>query len=127
MNKPLTLSDLVQLRIAAKRAEDDAIEARRNIDAQITALLPSEKTEGTVSEKLGDYKITVTYGVTRKVDAEEIRTNWDKLSSGAQEAIDWKPSLSVSKFRKLSDVEMAQLSKFIETKPSAPTVKIDIA
>jgi hypothetical protein len=51
--KPMTLQELINIRIAAKRAEDAAVQARRDVDAQIAELLKDPaKPEGAVSQKV---------------------------------------------------------------------------
>lgn len=124
--KPMTLTELIAARIAAKRAEDDAIAARREIDAEL-ALLLSDKdvTEGTVSAKENGFKVSVVYKVDRKVDAAALSKGWDSLSADAQAAFDWKPSVKVSALRKLEGADAAAAAVFITAKPASPSITIE--
>jgi hypothetical protein len=122
----LTISELVAARLAAKRAEDAAVQARRDIDEQITALLrPADKLEGTVSEKTGEYKISVTYKLSRAVNTEDLQKVWDKLTAEQQGAFKWKADVSVSALRKLDDKALTAVSKLITSKPASPTITIE--
>lgn len=124
--KPMTLTELIAARIAAKRAEDDAIAARREIDAEL-ALLLSDKDipEGTVSAKENGFKVSVVYKVDRKVDAAALSKGWDSLSADAQAAFDWKPSVKVSALRKLEAADAAAAAVFITAKPASPSITIE--
>ena len=53
--------------LEAKRREDEAIEARRKIEKEITEALDA-KTEGSITHKVGDYKVTLTQPIYRKID-----------------------------------------------------------
>ena len=122
----VTIEQLIAARLAAKRAEDAAIQARREIDEQITNLLrPADRLEGTVSEKAGEYKVSVTYKLSRKVSTEDLQKAWDKLSAEQQGAFKWKADVSVAALRKLDDKAQLGVSKFITSKPASPTITIE--
>lgn len=124
--KPMTLTELIAARIEAKRNEDAAIAARREIDAEL-ALLLSDKdvSEGTVSAKENGFKVSVVYKVDRKVDAAALSKGWDSLSADAQAAFDWKPSVKVSALRKLEGADAAAAAVFITAKPASPSITIE--
>lgn len=123
----ITINELVAARIAAKRAEDAAVKARREVDAQIAELLRDvNKPEGSISQKLPEgYKITVTYKLDRKVDTEALTKSWDKLPLDVQAAFKWSADLSVSQFRNLDEKAALNASQFFETKPASPSIKIE--
>lgn len=124
--KPMTLTELIAARIEAKRNEDAAIAARREIDAEL-ALLLSDKdiSEGTVSAKENGFKVSVVYKVDRKIDAAALSKGWDSLSADAQAAFDWKPSVKVSALRKLEGADAAAAAVFITAKPASPSITIE--
>ena len=126
--KALTITELVAARVAAKKAEDAAIQARRDLDEQISLALSSGKTEGTESRKIDELglKVSVTYGVTRKVDSEALSKAWAKLSDDEQAAFKWDAKVSVSTLRKLEGKSLTTVSKFIEYKPASPSVKVEL-
>lgn len=125
--KPMTINELIAARIAAKRAEDEAVQSRRDLDEQIALHLSTGKTEGTESLKLAELgaKVTVTYKVTRKVDSEKLTAAWGNLDAAQQSAFKWAADVSVSALRKLEGDNLVAVSKFIETKPAAPSVKVE--
>jgi hypothetical protein len=124
----VTLEQLVAARLSAKRAEDAAVAARREIDEQISNLLrPSDRLEGTVSQKAGEYKISVVYKLTRSVSTEDLQKAWDKLSAEQQQAFKWKADVSVAALRKLDDKAQLAVSKFITSKPASPSITIEAA
>jgi hypothetical protein len=123
----ISLSELIAARIAAKRAEDQAVAARREIDAQLAELMAdANKPEGSISRKTDDgYKLTVTYKIDRKVDTEALTKDWAKLPIDVQAAFKWSAALSVSEFRKLQDKAQLSASRFITAKPASPSITIE--
>lgn len=122
----ITIDQLIAARLSAKRAEDSAVQARREIDEQISNLLrPSDKLEGTVSQKAGEYKISVVYKLSRKVSTDDLQKAWDKLSAEQQGAFKWSADISVAALRKLDDKAQLALSKFITSKPATPSITIE--
>jgi hypothetical protein len=123
-----TIQDLVAARIAAKREEDAAVAKRRELDEQISLQLSTGKAEGTESLKLPELcaKVTVTYKVTRKVDTEALQTGWENLSAEQQAAFKWSAEVSVSALRKFEGNDLVTVSKFFESKPAAPSIKVEM-
>ena len=123
-----TIQDLVAARIAAKREEDAAVAKRRELDEQISLQLSTGKAEGTESMKLPDIgaKVTVTYKVTRKVDTEALQERWEYLSEEQRAAFKWSADISVSALRKFEGNDLVVISKFFESKPASPIIKIEM-
>ncbi len=129
MDNP-TIDQLVASRITAKRAEEAAVAHRRELDAQIAALMATpDKPEGSVTRKLDDgIKVTTTFGVDRKVeDKDVLAVAWPKLTEAQQKAFVWKPEVRDGELKKLSDEDRKVVSKFIVAKPSTPAVKLELA
>ena len=121
-----TLEQLITARLAAKRDEDAAVAARRALDGQIADLLKDPaKVEGTVSQKIEGYKISVTFAVTRKADADKLQKEWDKLPASVAAAFRWKPEVSTTELRKLEGIDATVASSFITTTPASPSIKIE--
>lgn len=124
--KPMTLTELIAARIAAKRDEDAAIAARRDIDEQLAKLLKDPaKPEGAISVKDGGYKLTVTYKISRTVDSDKLTKEWSLLSKEAQDAFKWKADVSVSALRKLAPVDAGKVAPFVTAKEAAPSISIE--
>lgn len=125
--KNLPIDTLIDLRIDAKNAEDQAIASRRNIDKEISARL-KDRDEGTVSTQISNTKVTVTYGMTRKVDTDALTLSWPDMSENAQRCFRWKAELAKKEFdavKELSATTLAEVSKFVTTAPSTPQVKVE--
>ena len=121
-----TLEQLIAARLAAKRDEDAAVAARRALDGQIAELLKDPaKVEGTVSQKIEGYKISVTFSVTRKADADKLQKEWDKLPASVAAAFRWKPEVSTTELRKLEGIDATVAASFITTTPASPSIKIE--
>jgi hypothetical protein len=122
----VTISELIAARIAAKRIEDEAIIERRAIDKAIADMLKDPaKPEGSISHRTAGCKVTVTYKIDRKVDADKLAKAWDKLSAGAQAAFKWKPEVAVSELRKLEGPDAAAAAVFITSKEASPSITIE--
>lgn len=124
----MTIEQLVAARIAAKREEDKAVEARREIDAQIAAILADPgKPEGAVSRKLDDgTKVTATFTMTRKVDSDKLQADWAKLPLDVQNIFKWKADVSVTEMRKLEGTAVTTAARYYETKPGSTSIKIEV-
>lgn len=109
----------------AKRAEDQAKEERLGIEALIAEAMPAELGSST-TEKTGDYKVSITYGVSRSVDVDALRSAWDSLQPSVHGAFRWKADVNVSAMKQLDETDAQQLSRFITTKPSKPSVKVEV-
>lgn len=122
----ITFAALIAARIEAKRAEDVAISARREIDAQLAARLAiADKVEGAVSHKTDGFKVTVTYGLTRKVDTDALTKSWQALPAAVRAVFRWKADVSVTELKKLDAPALAAAATFITTSPASPQIRIE--
>jgi hypothetical protein len=63
--------------IEAKRREEEAKKARIKIEDELSAAL-EKKSEGSITHKVGDYKVVLTQPIYRKIDESvwhEVKTN----------------------------------------------------
>ena len=121
------LKELCRQRVLAKKAEDEAVAARKAIDADIAKLMRTPGlTEGTASEKLEGFKVSVSYGITRKLDTKKLQSDWDKITAPVRACINWKADLSTTAFRALDQDNLLALSNYMESKESSPTVKVEL-
>ena len=128
MNAPLTLANVAASWMQAKEDERKAIEQRRNLDKMLVEMLP-KKDEGSVTEKDGQYKITASFKMDRKVDADKLAEIWGYLDEHAQKAFKWKADVSVSELRKVQEFEpdtYAKLAEVITTKPASTSVSVEL-
>lgn len=125
--KAQTITELAALRVAAKQREDDAIAERREIDAALAAAVEGPD-EGSASRIDGDYKITVTRKLTRKVDTEALQTVWAGLDKKVQDTFTWSAGINTKHLRALQELgasELTAASAFITTSPAAVSVKVE--
>lgn len=114
----------------AKALEQEAQTRRIKIEEQILSLL-DEKEEGTVSNDGEFYKVSVTYGMTRSIQLDELdKLNQDEnLQSTLALAFPTKPSIDLATLRKIESAQpeiYKQIAKAISTKPRKPSVKIKL-
>lgn len=122
--KPATLTELRAAWLACKQAEKTAAAQRLEVEQQILALMPAQD-EGTVTDK--EAGVSVTYGVTRSVDTDDLLKHWQSLSAAAQTAIKFKASVDVRAWRVIEQHDpaaRAALGQFITSKPAKPTISI---
>ena len=122
----MALTDLVAEWRIAKEAENDAVFARRELEALIINLMP-KKDEGSVTEATEEGKVTVTYKISRKVDTAQLQAHWAELGRNAQSCFKWAADISTTAMRavqELDDVSYLQAAKFITATPSKPALTI---
>lgn len=130
MNAPLTLTQLAAAWQQAK-ADEHAANARRvEIEQQICAALPAAEAEQTRHVDADGVRITVRYGMTRKVDSDALQALWASLPATAQAAFRWAASPVLPKLRALQELQPETyrlVAPAIEAKPSKPSVSIEEA
>ena len=117
----LSLQELAALRVAAKEREDAAIAHRREIDAAIAKVVQGAE-EGTASQEAGDYKITVTRKVTRKVDTNKLRAEWSALTADEQACFKWAADIETRTYRTSKTM---LVDSYITSKPASPSVSVE--
>ena len=122
----MSIEELVVAWKCAKADEANAFNVRRNIEAQILAVMPV-KNEGTVSQDTDAGKITVTYKVGRKVDTLSLQSLWGDLSTVAKSCFKWSADLSTKEMRavQLANPETyKEICNFITATPAKPALTI---
>lgn len=127
MNAPTTpLAVLKAAWLAAKAMEAQANERRREIEDAILTHFPTDKPEGSITDK--DMGITVTYKVARKVtDSDTLAGEWMQLSKNAQSAFRWKAEVDAKQFKALQDIDpegFAQVAQYVTTTPAKAAISI---
>lgn len=113
---------------AAKIAEVIAIEARIAAEQDVIRLMPT-RTEGRVTERGLHYRATVTYGVTRSIDAAALESVRAKVPAALfEQAVEYRPALKLAGVRYLQNNEPATyavLAEAITAKPAKPAVRVE--
>ena len=118
---------MLRQRDELKQQEAALAEERKFVDAKLADLLRDKsKPEGTISHEVGGLRLKVSYGITRSADTEKLQAAWAQLSEQAQKTFGWKASVSVTALRLLGSADTAAVSAFITSKPSTPTVSVEI-
>ena len=123
-----SIEKLSQEWLDAKNAEVIALGKRREIEEEIISQVQT-RDEGTTSENIGDLKLSVTFKMDRKVDANAVQEAWNVLPPLVQEAFIWKPDLVLRHARAIESANPEAykvLAKFITIKPARPSVKVEI-
>lgn len=121
----LSAEDLAALWLEAKEGENAFINYRREVEECLTRLLPMQE-EGSKTTAVGNYKITMTGVINRKLDLEA----WDKLRESVP--VDFWPTKLVEevdntgcKYLKKNQPEIwAICAKAITEKPGKTGVKV---
>ena len=109
----------------SKRTEENARDARLRIEQEILGQTGC-KEEGSQTHDAGDYKITVTGKLNRKLNADKWREIEDSIPE-ALRPVEYKPSLDARGLRYLENNEpdiYRQVCQAIETKPAKPSITI---
>ena len=113
---------------AAKTHELHAKEARLAIEEKLVALV-EKKEEGTISKKGDYYKLSVTFGIDRKVDPEIARSLADEMDREQYNRVfKWKPEISITELKHLRDNKpevFRQVSRALTAKPKKPSLKVE--
>jgi len=119
------LTELAAQWLSAKDAEKRIRDKRVEIEKEIM-MITGCKEEGSKTHQAGDYKITVTGKLTRKLDVPK----WNDVEEKIPEAlrpVTYKPTLDTKGLRYLEDNEpdvFRIIADAIETKPAKPTITI---
>lgn len=123
--------DTAAYTLVQAKAEESAATAKRiAAENALLALLPTpEKAEGTESTATQYFKIAVTYGMNRTLDAAALDAIRSTLAPHLFDtAITYKPAINLPGLRTLQAKEpsaYALLAQAITAKPAKPSVKVE--
>ena len=124
----MTIDEAAAVLHLAKLNEQRATEARLEAEQALIALLPT-KDEGAVTVSGDSYKVAVTYGINRSLDAAALTAIKDQVPPALfEQAITYKPALVLPGLRFLQANEPATyavLAQAITAKPAKPSVRIE--
>lgn len=113
----------------AKDAERLANRARLDAEEKLLALIGDLPTEGTTRRDAGDYQVTVTSSVNRKVDQAKLQTIASQIPEAfAARLFRWKAEVNTGELRFIQNNEpelYAVVATAIEAKPAKPSVKVE--
>jgi len=128
MKQPRSNFELIALDIMEfKRIEDDAKASRLAAETKLLAMMET-KDEGTVHEEDGSVKVSVTYKLTRTLDAAKVQEDWNTIPELVKDAFVWKPDLVLKHMRALESANpqaYSVLAQYVTAKPAKPAVKVE--
>ena len=108
----------------AKAAEEAAKRERIAIEEMIVSRFAAPDTgEGTAK----DGALSISWKVTRKVDADALQGVWADLGANAQKAFRWKPEVDLKHLRALQELDPASYvvaAKYVTATPAKPSVTL---
>ena len=113
--------------LAAKAAENAAIEARRTIEDKLTAMLDlAPDAEGTTTAKRDGYVIKATCRLNRKVDGDKLQelAHDAGLTEHLASLFRWKPEISMKEWKAAAHNITGPLSGAITTTAGRPSYTI---
>ena len=113
--------------LAAKAAENAAIEARRTIEDKLTAMLDlAPDAEGTTTAKRDGYVIKATCRLNRKVDGDKLQelAHDAGLTEHLASLFRWKPEISMKEWKAAAPNITGPLSGAITTTAGRPSYTI---
>lgn len=123
-----TIDKLAAALEAAKENEERARESRIACEEALLALVRG-KAEGSVTERGEGWKVTVTYGVNRTVDAAALSASWDALPEGVRNVFPVKHGLDLKEMRHWQNNNPDEYARYIApvvtAKPAKPQVKVE--
>lgn len=101
-----------------KAVKEEEMQLRREICDAIQLENPGL---GTKTATLEDFRLTATFGITYKIDDDKLGEVFHQMSPEERECIRYKPSLDVTRFKK---IESDLLNEVVIAQQSAPTLKV---
>ena len=120
----MNIEELAQQWQEYKAIEQEAIEHRRAIEQQIQELM-DVKEEGTTSYKGERFNVKAVGKLNRSLNAELLQEDWNNLPKQVTDCVKWKPTLDTKALRDLEAIDHTTLSRYMTTKPSKPSFKIE--
>lgn len=114
--------------LAAKEAERQATEQRRELENQLlSALNLPEAGEGSKTIDDAEYKVRVTYRMNRRIDGDALQeiAAENGLTEHLGSLFRWKPEINAKAWKDASPEITAPLQDAITTKPGRPSFAIE--
>lgn len=126
--KELPLTDLIYALDMAKAVESRARMERVEIEAEILKRAEiKQKEQGSATTQVGDYKLTVTHKVNRKIDPAAWEAVRDQMREDLRAAVKYSPKLDEKGVKYIQENEPEQyriLAQAITNTPAKPALKL---
>lgn len=121
------INELAQMWLAAKQAEKDATEDRRDVEDHIKKLARiAENFDGTETVETGQYVIKIAGRIDRKVDGDKVQelAAENGLTDHLATLFRWKPELNMSAWKAADETITGPLAGAITAKPGRASFSI---
>jgi hypothetical protein len=121
------MNELAEMWLAAKQAEKNATEDRRDIEDHIKKLARvADALEGTETVEPGRYEIKIAGRIDRKVDADKVQELAAEfgLTDHLATLFRWKPELNMSAWKAADESITRPLAGAITAKPGRPSFNV---
>lgn len=121
------LSELSKAWLAAKQAEAEATEQRRQIEDQLRSLIGvAENLEGTETAEPDGYTIKVVGRISRRIDGDKLQEIAAEhgLSDHLSSLFRWKPEINMAVWKAADNSITGPLAGAITAKPGRPSFTI---
>jgi len=121
------LSELSKAWLAAKQAEAEATEQRRQIEDQLRSLIGvADNLEGTETAEPDGYTIKVVGRISRRVDGDKLQEIAAEhgLSDHLSSLFRWKPEINMAVWKAADNSITGPLAGAITAKPGRPSFTI---
>jgi hypothetical protein len=121
------MRELIENWLAAKEAEKQAVEARREIeDELVTEFLIPENLDGTENKTLLGYQVKIVGRMNRTIDAELLQelAAENGLSEHLNSLFRWKPDINMALWNATNESITKPLLGAITTKAGRPSFSI---
>ena len=121
------MNELAGMWLAAKQAEKNATEDRRDIEDHIKKLARvADALEGTETVEPGQYEIKIVGRIDRKVDGDKVQELAAEfgLTDHLATLFRWKPELNMSAWKAADESITRPLAGAITAKPGRPSFNV---
>ena len=121
------MNELAGMWLAAKQAEKNATEDRRDIEDHIKKLATiAENLDGTETVEPGRYEIKIVGRIDRKVDGDKVQELAAEfgLTDHLAKLFRWKPEINMAIWKAADESITKPLAAAITAKPGRPSFKI---
>jgi hypothetical protein len=127
MSDKIRIAELLETWSQCKQVENQAVETRRAIEDEISALVEiNPSTEGTVNFELGKYKVKIVSRLNRKVDADKLQEIAIEagLTAHLSDLFRWKPELEMKAWKAADQSITSVLIQAVTTTAGRPSYSI---
>lgn len=90
----------------------------------VGTVFPKDVLEGTETRFKGKYQLKASFKLSYKVSKSDYATVEDLMTDAEKDCINWKPEVSLTRYRLLDENERATLDECITVKEAMPSLDV---